>query len=331
MADTYEKDLGQKSSLTTSDFIRVVGSDNVSYKQLLSNVLATGGMGELITSSGGWQSDNAITAFENAYASWANNTVHVGVIKAGSVAAYIAFKADAQYGAAYFLTYGSGFAQEYTRNIYGGTWGNIITLPTRAEMNTLNNMFTDIAWKSNADLNNFTTTGVYWISTGATNAPAGNWYPIWVMAKGDTVRQIAIIGNDTIHSRSYQSRVWSDWTRLPSRGEIDALGSKTTGTIAKYSGISDGTLDSASLIKVGNTVFGSARIYSFSATANGSFFEIPTGFRPITLMRVMGYIYVNNVAIPTFLSINPNGMVSLAYSSNQTLTQIGFAGSWTVK
>lgn len=38
MADTYEKDLGAKSSLTTSDYIRVVGSDNVSYKQSLTSV-----------------------------------------------------------------------------------------------------------------------------------------------------------------------------------------------------------------------------------------------------------------------------------------------------
>ena len=38
MADTYEKDLAQKSSLTTGDYIRVVGSDNVSYKQLVSDV-----------------------------------------------------------------------------------------------------------------------------------------------------------------------------------------------------------------------------------------------------------------------------------------------------
>lgn len=38
MADTYEKNLAQKSSLTTSDYIRVVGSDNVSYKQLISDV-----------------------------------------------------------------------------------------------------------------------------------------------------------------------------------------------------------------------------------------------------------------------------------------------------
>lgn len=38
MADTYEKDLAQKSSLTTSDYIRVVGTDNVSYKQRLVDV-----------------------------------------------------------------------------------------------------------------------------------------------------------------------------------------------------------------------------------------------------------------------------------------------------
>ena len=38
MADTYEKNLAQKPSLTTGDYIRVVGSDNVSYKQLVSDV-----------------------------------------------------------------------------------------------------------------------------------------------------------------------------------------------------------------------------------------------------------------------------------------------------
>lgn len=47
MADdeTYEQNLGQKSSLTTSDFIRVVGSDNVSYKQNMSSVMETMGLG----------------------------------------------------------------------------------------------------------------------------------------------------------------------------------------------------------------------------------------------------------------------------------------------
>ena len=38
MADTYEQNLGQKTTLTVSDYIRVVGSDNASYKQLVSDV-----------------------------------------------------------------------------------------------------------------------------------------------------------------------------------------------------------------------------------------------------------------------------------------------------
>lgn len=41
MADTYEKDLAQKSSLTSSDYIRVVGTDNVSYKNPASSLINT--------------------------------------------------------------------------------------------------------------------------------------------------------------------------------------------------------------------------------------------------------------------------------------------------
>ena len=38
MADVFEQNLPSKANLTTSDYIRVVGSDNVSYKQLVSDV-----------------------------------------------------------------------------------------------------------------------------------------------------------------------------------------------------------------------------------------------------------------------------------------------------
>lgn len=55
MADTYEKDLAQKTSLTTSDYIRVVGSDNVSYKQQVSNVKSALGINALNNSMGNIQ------------------------------------------------------------------------------------------------------------------------------------------------------------------------------------------------------------------------------------------------------------------------------------
>lgn len=38
MADVKEQNLSSKSSLTVSDYLRVVGSDDVSYKQLVSDV-----------------------------------------------------------------------------------------------------------------------------------------------------------------------------------------------------------------------------------------------------------------------------------------------------
>ena len=38
MADVYEQNLPSKANLTTNDYIRVVGSDNNSYKQLVNDV-----------------------------------------------------------------------------------------------------------------------------------------------------------------------------------------------------------------------------------------------------------------------------------------------------
>lgn len=38
MADVFEQNLPSKANLTTNDYIRVVGSDNNSYKQLVSDV-----------------------------------------------------------------------------------------------------------------------------------------------------------------------------------------------------------------------------------------------------------------------------------------------------
>ena len=138
MADTYEKDLAQKSSLTTSDFIRIVGSDNVSYKQLVTSVLA------------------------------------------------------------------------------------------------LNGTFYDDAWKANADLNNIKANGVYWISSSPTNAPTGlTGFPLAVIARSDTVRQMIITGGNVIWTRTYQSSAWSAWVKQPTRAEVDAVKNASKVVLAK--------------------------------------------------------------------------------------------------
>lgn len=112
---------------------------------------------------------------------------------------------------------------------------------------------------------------------------------------------------------------------------LDSLNSKTTGSVSKASGISGGTLDSNTLIKVGNTVYGSARLYGISQTANGVFFTIPSGFRPSQTIRVMGSIEISGVGVEaTLASIGTDGNVTIAYSNSKTATLVSFAGSWTV-
>lgn len=115
------------------------------------------------------------------------------------------------------------------------------------------------------------------------------------------------------------------------KNALDSLNSKTTDEVSKISSISGGTLDSNALIKVGNTVFGSARLYSISTAANGNFFTIPSGFRPTQPTRTSAYMFINGVSTPMLATINTDGTVYFGYSQSQTTTQVGFAGSWTVK
>lgn len=71
MADVWEKDLAQKSTLTASDFIRVVGADNVSYKQQVSNVTSDLGIDPLVGTVG------------NSYSGDANALVNAGQYQVG--------------------------------------------------------------------------------------------------------------------------------------------------------------------------------------------------------------------------------------------------------
>ena len=78
----------------------------------------------------------------------------------------------------------------------------------------LNGTFYDTSWKANADLNNFKTIGVYWISSSPTNAPTGlSWFPLVVIARSDTVRQIILDYDNVIYTRSFQSNEWSAWVQ----------------------------------------------------------------------------------------------------------------------
>lgn len=72
----------------------------------------------------------------------------------------------------------------------------------------------DTSWAQNVNLNNYTTTGIYFIASG-TNVPYANpWAPMLVVAREDTYRQILFGYSDTIYYRVYQSNSWHSWKKI---------------------------------------------------------------------------------------------------------------------
>lgn len=134
MADTYEKDLAQKSSLTTSDFIRVVGSDNVSYKQAVTAVANTIGAyysTPILLTDCNDATDPSKVYYANG--STANRPSN----------AWFFIKCEAKSGSmlfqnAYYMNSTDVVVYQRSRNT-GGTWGAWVQVPTRAEVDALKN------------------------------------------------------------------------------------------------------------------------------------------------------------------------------------------------
>lgn len=176
-----------------------------------------------------------------------------------------------------------------------------------------------------SDLNDVTVTGIYSTGNTALNRPV-DYCVVYVLALGSsTLVQLAFSVLDSkVYIRQKSNGTWKPWV---------SLFDKTSGVITKASGISDGTMDSMTLVKVGTTVFGSARLHSFTARpASGAFFNIPEGFRPPMSALVNGYMMVaditGNVSMLAF--VKANGDVELSYSGSKTTNQVAFAGSWSV-
>ena len=132
MADTYEKDLGQKSSLTASDFIRVVGSDNVSYKQRFDAV-----MNDVpYTTNGKLKYISDIDDFNHITNEWVltRSTTNAPV---ASTYFYVFTFAEARNSSGYVTTgkqiafsYMTTSEDTYIRHGRNGTWGAWQKVPT---------------------------------------------------------------------------------------------------------------------------------------------------------------------------------------------------------
>ena len=140
MADTYEQNLGQKSSLTASDFIRVVGSDNVSYKQPVEDVLYAGGVRYKEFPTG--------TAFSD-FADSCNIGITLSYIRFPLQSSDSPTSINGRCAVTVCKTYSDEITMSvtfftnatenviYERRRYG-TWGSWVQRPTRAEIDALN-------------------------------------------------------------------------------------------------------------------------------------------------------------------------------------------------
>lgn len=150
MADVWEKDLAQKTSLATSDFIRVVGSDNVSYKQSVASVAnATGSvyLGAFSASSDEDAVKSALTALKNAYGYEASSTTNLP-----KTVAFMRSGAWGFVGVAWIrsttvemtaVRYTDG-ATYFGKDVSGTQ--TVTLMPTRAEVDALTNRFVQLGW-----------------------------------------------------------------------------------------------------------------------------------------------------------------------------------------
>lgn len=212
MADTYEKDLGQKSSLTTSDFIRVVGSDNVSYKQKVSAVMTAMGLDAVKTPATSLSNiDTATATGFYSYSSGASGTKPLE----GSGGDLIVISHNANYSVQVAIPYSPTNATGiYKRVIVSGTPSDWQLQPTRAEVNSLNNN-----WHKNLvvgqNLNDIDGRGFYdcpssAIAQSLVNCPTTNNFVMQTLTKGAYCTQIIFTG-DKMFLRTQVSSGWGSW------------------------------------------------------------------------------------------------------------------------
>ena len=136
----FETGLGSKSSLTTSDFIRVVGSDNVSYKQPVEDVLYAGGVRYKAFQNGTAFSDFAdscnigITFSYTRYPIQSSDSPTQTNARC-AITVYKTYQDEIIISVTLFDSATENIIYEKRRY---GTWGSWVKLPTRAEIDALN-------------------------------------------------------------------------------------------------------------------------------------------------------------------------------------------------
>ena len=185
-----------------------------------------------------------------------------------------------------------------------------------------------------SDLNNYTTGGTYCVpfdsvASGISNMPRSASGRLIVVERTSvyiTQFYLPSTSAEIIYIRNYNNGTWTTWKE-------NNFGT-STGTITKATRVTSGTLDMTMCRKTGNIVNVSGRIHSISSnsvTASGTFFVIPSGFRPPSGVTYYGSGYLNTsdgVLAPLLCAIYSDGSVSISYSSNKYTSQVGFSACY---
>lgn len=169
MADVYEKDLAQKTSLTTSDYIRVVGSDNVSYKQPINSV------GDITKTRVFLSTSGDITA--SNIDSYTTDGIYQGFIQLGTPFS------PSSWGTLTVVHANSLVIEQIISTRYymaqrhyeGDSWTEWTLFPTRAEVDAITPTYTDVTATT-------TSTGAFSIPTALQSKPIIDVYPANITA-----------------------------------------------------------------------------------------------------------------------------------------------------
>ena len=246
-----ESTLTEKTSPAMTDLLRLVGSDDHSYKTLVSDVAkaiietyagsTVAGSAQSVKSALDALNTNKyaliygieITANAdlNTYTTpgsyYCKTNAAVATLSNCPTSSAFTMKVEAGAGTSYPKQYLKPYdsTDEFVRTSPTGAW---VKLPSRAELNTLNGNygFLGSAAADNIDLHSLT--GKYGIYLGAnmTNAPSNGWYLVIVASKdaGTAVLTAINLVSGDIFTQSCAGNTWSSWLKQPTRAEMDATG-----------------------------------------------------------------------------------------------------------
>ena len=322
MADVYEKDLAQKTSLTTSDFLRVVGSDNASYKQPVSNVMTIMGI------------DRLAGVASATFTGDANTLVDTGIYQIGNPANVTNLPSGVGYGILLVDKARGYIVQTYidlnanNKFIRWSTNTGTSWVDWRSD-GSITSM--GLPLTSGTDLNTLTTFGIYYYHNPVSdlvNAPsdAGSYAMLYVVPRATSSKydQILLSNKGTYYRVQTNATQWSNWMIL---GELPSTFSYTPTIVANNGDATFAVANiSATCVKCGSLLQVNGRFQITNTGTTNSIIKIslPTNVDVFDSgVGGCGTVTVDTTAQFSIRSLSNSLLISKGGGGNYSLPAIG--------